>query len=159
MAMNRGDLRDVVVIGAGPGGASTAGFLARAGVDVLVLEKLDFPRFRIGESLLPFQLPLLERLGVLEKVQRANFKVKPGATFLAEESGGRRTVNFVHGWDEKHSFSYQVPRAEFDALMLDHARESGAEVRHRVDVKKVLFDRGRAFGVEVEDDTGSRREI
>ena len=152
-------IREAVVIGAGPGGASTAGFLARAGVDVLVLEKLDFPRFKIGESLLPYHLPLLDRLGAGDRVRKANFMVKPGATFLAEDAGGKRTVNFVHAWNDAHSFAYQVPRAEFDSLILDHARECGAEVRHGVDVKKVLFEGGRAVGVEAINRAGEREQI
>ena len=152
-------VRDAVVIGAGPGGASTAGFLARSGVDVLVLEKLDFPRFKIGESLLPYHLPLLDRLGAGDRVRKAKFMVKPGATFLAEDIDGTRTVNFSHGWNESHSFAYQVPRAEFDSLMLDHARECGAEVRHGVDVKKVIFEGERAVGVEALNRSGEREEI
>lgn len=159
MSAGSNGIREAVVIGAGPGGASTAGFLARAGVDVLVLEKLDFPRFKIGESLLPYHLPLLDRLGVGERVRQAKFMVKPGATFLAEDAGGTRTVNFVHGWNEDHSFAYQVPRAEFDSLVLDHARECGAEVRHGVDVKRVIFEGNRAVGVEAVNRAGEREEI
>jgi flavin-dependent dehydrogenase len=151
--------RDVIVIGGGPGGGSAAGFLARAGVDVLVLEKLEFPRFRIGESLLPYQLPLLDRLGVGEKIRSAGFQVKRGATFLAEEFGGIRRVDFEHGWDPRHPSAYQVPRAEFDALVLDHARVSGAEIRHGVEVKRVIFEGGRAVGVETSGRDGESGEI
>ncbi len=149
----------MVVIGGGPGGGATAGFLARAGVDVLVLEKLDFPRFRIGESLLPYQLPLLDRLGVGERIRAANFQIKRGATFLAEGIGGVRTVTFGHGWDENHASAYQVPRAEFDAMVLDHARNSGAEVRHGVEVRRVIFEGGRAVGVEAVGRNGETEEI
>jgi flavin-dependent dehydrogenase len=155
----KAESRDVVVIGGGPGGASTAGFLARSGVEVLVLEKLDFPRFKIGESLLPFHLPLLDRLGAGEKVRAAGFQVKLGALFFSDEFGGRRLVNFSHGWDEDHSFAYQVPRAEFDSLMLDHARECGAEVRHGADVRRVIFEQGAAVGVEVQERDGGLHEI
>ncbi len=149
----------MIVVGGGPGGGAAAGFLARAGVDVLVLEKLDFPRFRIGESLLPYQLPLLDRLGVGEKIRAAKFQVKRGATFLAEDFGGIRTVDFEHGWDQRHPSAYQVPRAEFDALVLDHARACGAEIRHGVEVKRVLFDGDRAVGVEAVNRDGKAGEI
>jgi len=151
--------RQVIVAGGGPGGGAAAGFLARAGVDVLVLEKLDFPRFRIGESLLPYQLPLLDRLGVGDRIREARFQIKRGATFLAEEIDGVRTVDFEHGWDGRHPSAYQVPRAEFDALVLDHARVCGAEVRHGVEVKRVLFEGDRAVGVEAVDREGRAEQI
>jgi flavin-dependent dehydrogenase len=151
--------RGVIVIGGGPGGGAVAGFLARAGVDVLVLEKLDFPRFRIGESLLPYQLPLLDRLGAGEKIRAAGFQVKRGATFLAEGFGGIRRVAFEHGWEEEHRSAYQVPRAEFDAIVLDHARACGAEVRHGADVRRVIFEGDRAVGVEVSGRDGETAQI
>ena len=159
MSAGSNGIREAVVIGAGPGGASTAGFLARAGVDVLVLEKLDFPAS--GSANRCFRTSCRCSTGSASGTgcARANFMVKPGATFLAEDVGGTRTVNFVHGWNEDHSFAYQVPRAEFDALMLDHARECGAEVRHGVDVKKVIFEGNRAVGVEAVNRAGEREEI
>jgi flavin-dependent dehydrogenase len=151
--------RDVVVIGGGPGGASAAGFLALQGVDVLVLEKLSFPRFKIGESLLPYNLPLLDRLGAGEKVRSAGYQVKRGALFFSGEFGGRRLVDFSHGWDEDHAFAYQVPRAEFDSLLLEHARGCGADVRHRMDVRRVILEGGAAVGVEVAGPDGAARRI
>jgi flavin-dependent dehydrogenase len=141
------EAREVVVVGGGPAGASAAGFLARAGVDVLVLEELAFPRFRIGESLLPEQLPLLERLGAAGKIRAAGFQVKPGALFFSGEFGGRRVVDFRNAWDKDHPTAYQVPRAKFDALMLEHARECGAQVRHEAGVRRVVFEGTRAVGV------------
>src|SRR3990172_5071745 len=130
---------DVVVVGGGPGGAAAAAVLARAGRGVVLFEREEFPRFHVGESLLPATLPLLERLGVGATVAEHGFQVKYGATFHDQESGLEHTFYFLRGkpWP---SHSYQVPRAEFDALLLEHARKQGVDVRQPVTVEAVAFD-------------------
>ena len=137
--MNPPDLYDVAVVGGGPAGSATAGFLARAGRRVVLFEREEFPRFHVGESLLPATLPLLERLGVGATVAEHGFQVKYGATFHDQESGLEHTFYFLRGkpWP---SHSYQVPRAEFDALLLEHARKQGVDVRQPVTVEAVAFD-------------------
>jgi flavin-dependent dehydrogenase len=142
-----GEIRDAIVIGGGPGGSTAATVLARAGRDVLLLEKERFPRFHVGESLLPFNLPLFERLGVAGKIRAAGFQTKRGAYFWNEETGGIRPVDFATGIDDRHPSAYQVKRAEFDELLLRHAVESGAEVREETAVDAVLFEDERAVGV------------
>jgi flavin-dependent dehydrogenase len=130
---------DVAVIGGGPGGSTTAGFLARGGLSVVLFERERFPRLRVGESLLPAMLPLLDRLGARDAVERHGFLVKHGATFYDQESGQEHRFYFLEGkpWPP---YAFQVPRAEFDTVLLDHARAQGVDVRQPVEVESVAFD-------------------
>jgi flavin-dependent dehydrogenase len=131
---------DVAVIGGGPGGSTTAGFLARAGFRVALFERETFPRLRVGESLLPAMLPVLDRLGARDRVEQHGFLVKHGATFHDQESGLSSRFYFLEGkpWPP---YAFQVPRAEFDMLLLEHARAQGVDVRQPEGVESVAFDR------------------
>lgn len=152
---------DAVVCGGGPAGSTAATVLARQGRSVLVLERERFPRFHVGESLLPYNLPLFERIGVLPKVRAAGFQVKMGARFYHQGSDRTRFVKFARGLDGSHPSAFQVKRADFDKLLLDHARESGAVVAEGARVEEALFDAsGRATGVKVRlDGEGAAREV
>ena len=138
---------DAVVIGGGPAGSTVATALARAGRSVVVFEKEKFPRFHVGESLLPHSLPIFERLGVAEKIRAAGFQEKYGAFFWNETTGGTRPVVFANAWDDKHPMAYQVKRGDFDQLLLRHSEASGALVREETAVREVLFEEERAIGV------------
>jgi flavin-dependent dehydrogenase len=142
---------DAIVCGGGPGGSTFATLMARAGHRTVLFEREKFPRFHIGESLLPWNVPLFERIGVLSKLQAAGPQVKRGARFYHQGSSFKRPVVFANGIDSDHPSSFQVKRAEFDALLLDHARESGAAVFEEARVTEVLFsaDGKRAGGVKV----------
>ena len=140
---------DAVVCGGGPAGSSFATFLARMGHSVLVLEREKFPRFHIGESLLPWNVPLLARLGALDKIRAAGMQVKHGARFYHQGTEMTRPVRFANGIDADHPTAFQVKRADFDKLLLDHSRESGAMVFEEARVEEVLFDGSRARGVRV----------
>lgn len=130
----------VLVIGGGPGGATTAGLLAREGIDVTLLEKQQFPRYHIGESLLPSCLPILELLGVREKVDSYGFQRKRGGYF--DWGGEKWDVTFGAPGDDS-SYSYQVLRADFDQLLLEHAKEQGVRVIEAAEVKRLDFADGR----------------
>ena len=144
---------DVAVVGGGPGGSCVAAHLARAGLDVALFEREVFPRFKVGESLVPATMLLLERLGVLERVERGGFQVKYGATFHDQETGLGHTFYFLEGmpWP---NWTYNVPRAEFDALLLDHARKQGVAVHQPATVAGVTFD---PDGVSLSVDSGGDR--
>jgi flavin-dependent dehydrogenase len=125
--------------------------MARMGYRAVVLEREKFPRFHVGESLLPWNVPLFERIGVLAKLKAAGPQVKFGARFYHQGSDFVRPVLFANGIDSDHPSAFQVKRAEFDTLLLDHARESGATVFEEARVTEVLFgdDGKRAVGVKV----------
>ena len=129
---------DIVVIGGGPGGSAAATYLARGGRSVLLLEKEHFPRFHIGESLLPYNRRLFEEMGVLPTLQAAAFPRKFGAQFHL--GNGFKSVKFVfrEGRFTREPEAFQVERAKFDHLLLQHAASSGAEVREGWTVNKCV---------------------
>jgi flavin-dependent dehydrogenase len=134
-----GDIYDVAIIGGGPAGSVAAALLARAARRVIVLERDRFPRFHIGESLLPFSMPAFTRLGLHEKFARAGFMEKFGGEMHGACGGDGVKFYFEDGFRSRMDRSYQVTRADFDKVLLDHAAESGAEVREETSVEKVDF--------------------
>jgi flavin-dependent dehydrogenase len=138
---------DAIVIGGGPGGSSAAGFLAKSGRRVLVLEKEHFPRFHIGESLLPYNREVFRDLGVLEELEGAGYLRKYGAQFHL--GNGVKSTKFVfrEGRYTREPEAFQVERAKLDHLLLRHAGRCGAEVREGWTVGR--FREG-PDGVEVE---------
>jgi flavin-dependent dehydrogenase len=136
--MSEKNTADVLIIGAGPSGSVAAANLRRLGHTVLVLEKEAFPRFSIGESLLPQSMGLLEEAGLLRDVVEAGFQYKNGAAFVR----GERRTNF--DFRDKHSegwgSTYQVQRATFDKVLADGAEKLGAEIRYRHEILEVATD-------------------
>jgi flavin-dependent dehydrogenase len=120
--------------------------LAKRGRRALLLEREKFPRFHIGESLLPCSRGALTELGVDEELER-RFIRKYGARFLCSQTGRVNTYRFAEAFEATYEYAYQVPRAEFDKVLLDHARKLGAEVREEWEVTDVLFEGSRAVGV------------
>jgi flavin-dependent dehydrogenase len=139
------DSYDAIVVGGGPAGAGTAGLLAAHGHRVLVLEREKFPRYHIGESLIPGCLPIVEELGLWDRLANLGFTRKYGATLLWGETMGLWDFRFADGGG--YEYSYQVRRADFDALLLARAREFGAHVLEEITVKEFTFDGDRATGV------------
>lgn len=137
---------DVVVIGGGPGGSTTATMLARKGWQVLLLEREQFPRDHIGESLLPASMPVLEELGVLPAVQEAGFLRKWGATMVWGADSTPWSWHFRET-NQQYPHAYQVWRPTFDHLLLQNCRTHGVDVREGHQVVEVLFDGARACGV------------
>ncbi len=129
---------DVIIAGAGPGGTSTAIALAEAGVRVLVLERDDFPRWHIGESLLPSVETIVNDLGIEPDPKR--FLFKGGAQFLCEETGRSQSFDFNEALPGPQRYAWHVERAEFDTILRDRALEVGATVRHGVSVLDVHCD-------------------
>jgi flavin-dependent dehydrogenase len=150
---------DVVVIGGGPGGSTVATILAQHGLQVELFERETFPRFHIGESLIPETYWVLKRLDMLEKMQKSHFVKKYSVQFV--NASGKQSAPFYF-WDNKPhecSQTWQVVRGEFDQMMLDNAREHGVRVHEGVRVMDVLFDpstglgaaNARAVGVKLKD--------
>ena len=129
---------DVAIIGGGPAGSTAATLLARAGRRVIVCEREKFPRFHIGESLLPASMNVFSRLGVREKLDRT-FMPKYGGEIVAACGTRGTKFYFKDGFRSQRDRAYQVTRSEFDKLLLDHSRENGAEVREETTVEQIEF--------------------
>ncbi len=148
---------DVLVVGGGPGGATAATLLARGHLSVALVERDAFPRFHVGESLLPANLPLLERLGVLDDVRQRGFMTKYGASFHDQETGLEYTFYFREGQPWPH-YSFEVPRAEFDQILIEHARrQPDVTLLQPASVEEVTFD-PEGVDVRVNQD-GAMRDI
>ena len=142
---------DVLVVGGGPAGSSAASILAEQGYKVVVLEKARHPRFHIGESLLPANLPLLERLGVADEVRAIGME-KWGAEFISPSDGRHQEFQFANGWDKSLQLAYQVRRSEFDEILLRRAATLGAEVIEGCRVRDIEFiDTGARIRAQYED--------
>ncbi len=118
---------DVLVIGGGPAGCTVAPLLAAKGYRVVLLEKARHPRFHIGESLLPANLPLFERLGVAEEVKAIGME-KWGAEFVSPWHEHRQVFHFAEAWDKSMPYAYQVLRSKFDEILIRNAGRKGVEI-------------------------------
>jgi flavin-dependent dehydrogenase len=149
---------DVVVIGGGPAGSTAAILLVERGYRVVVLEKSRHPRFHIGESLLPANLPLFERLGVSEQIRAIGME-KWGAEFVSPWHGRGETFLFSEAWRKSMPYAYQVRRSQFDEILIRRAAHQGATVIEDCRVRQVEFLGGvRGARIEAERSDGSRHE-
>jgi flavin-dependent dehydrogenase len=150
---------DVVVIGGGPAGSTVSTLIAQKGYCVELFEREHFPRFHIGESLIPETYWVFERLGMLEKLKNSPFVKKHSVQFVG--SSGRVSEPFYFRDNKPHECSqtWQVLRSEFDKLMLDNAREHGVQAHEGVRVLEVLFEGERAVGVRVKQEDGQERTV
>jgi flavin-dependent dehydrogenase len=151
---------EVVVIGGGPAGATCASRLAQLGRRVLVLEKERFPRFHLGESLLPCSMGVFDTIGVRAELE-ARYLQKHGARFHDDVSGTPKIVRFefANAMRAEHAYAFQVPRDEFDEVLLDHAATTGADVREGWSVERVRFEGARARGVVARDPSGATHAL
>src|SRR4051812_29446600 len=151
---------DVLIIGAGPAGSSAAAILAEKGRRVLILEREKFPRYHIGESLLPFTFQPLERLGLIDKMRKSAFVKKYSVQFVSPSGKASQPFYFFNRYDrETIAQTWQVLRSEFDLMLLNHAREKGAQVMEETKVTELIKEDGRVVGVRAEEQKGKAIEF
>src|SRR6266702_1919432 len=149
----------VIVIGGGPAGSTASTLIAQQGFKVQLFERERFPRFHIGESLIPETYWVFERLKMLDKMRNSHFVKKYSVQFV--NAAGKLSAPFYFHDNKPHECSqtWQVIRSEFDTMMLDNAREQGVEVHQPARVLEVLFEGERAAGVRVQKEDGSQEEV
>jgi flavin-dependent dehydrogenase len=150
---------DALIIGAGPAGSSAAAILAEHGHRVLVLEREKFPRYHIGESLLPFTFQPLQRLGLIEKMRASAFVKKYSVQFVSPSGRASQPFYFFNRYDrDTVAQTWQVLRSEFDQMLLDNARAKGALVKEETTVLELLKDGPRVAGVRAQSRGGAAVE-
>ncbi len=150
---------DTIVIGAGPAGSAASALLAEKGLRVIVLEREKFPRYHIGESLLPFTHFPLKRLGLLDKMRQAGFVQKHSVQFVSTSGKASQPFYFASRYAPEVAQTWQVLRSEFDLLLMQNAREKGAEVLEQTTVTELLQEDGVTCGVRARDNSGRALEF
>src|SRR5919197_2476167 len=150
---------DVIVIGGGPAGSTCSTILAQHGLTVDLFERERFPRFHIGESLIPMTYHVLKRTGMLDKLRGSHFVKKYSVQFINQRGKLSEPFYFIDHKPHESSQTWQVRRSEFDHLLLNHAREHGVNVHEQARVLEVLFQGDRAVGVRVKLEDGSEHEV
>jgi len=138
---------DVIVIGGGPAGSTVAALVAQTGRQVTLFERQQFPRFQIGESLMPATYWTFERLGVLDQLKASPFPRKYSVQFFGRSGRGSAPFYFYENDPHESSVTWQVERSEFDRMLLDNAAAKGAQIHQGARVLDVLFEDERAVGV------------
>ncbi|MES2793861.1 MAG: NAD(P)/FAD-dependent oxidoreductase [Planctomycetota bacterium] len=149
----------VIVIGGGPAGSTAATLIAQKGYRVQLFEREKFPRFHIGESLIPETYWVLKRLNMLEKLKNSHFVKKTAVQFMNSKGRVSEPFYFVEHKPHESSQTWQVRRSEFDEMLLNNAREHGVDVHEGVRVLEVLFEGDRAVGIRIQEEDGTQREI
>lgn len=156
MTQNTKSTQDILIIGAGPAGSSSAALLAEKGHRVLVLEREKFPRYHIGESLLPFTFQPLQRLGLVDRMRKSAFVKKYSVQFVSPSGRASLPFYFYTRYDrDSVAQTWQVLRSEFDQLLMDNARSKGAQVLEETTVKELIRENGRVAGARAQLKDGS----
>ena len=150
---------EVVVVGGGPAGATAATLIATRGHAVTLFERERFPRYHVGESLIPETFWVLDRLGILPQLRGGPFVEKHSVQFVSEQGKVSEPFYFSDYKEHESSRTWQVTRRDFDQLLLDNARAKGVQVEEGVRVLEVLFEGPRAVCVRVVDDAGQERTV
>ncbi len=150
---------DAIVVGGGPAGTTTASVLAMHGRKVVLLDKVGFPRYHIGESLIPYTYFTLERIGMIEKLKKSQFTKKYSICFVSQTGKQSQPFFFDSHFDHPATQTWQVLRSEFDQLLRDNAKEKGAEIRHGVNATRLVLEDGRVVGVAGTDEAGTPFEL
>src|SRR5438128_10939227 len=157
--MDRNSNFEVLIIGAGPAGSAASAVLAEKGHRVLVLEREKFPRYHIGESLLPFTFHPLQRLGLIEEMRKSAFIRKYSVQFVSPSGKASQPFYFFTRYDRGTvAQTWQVLRSEFDVMLLNNARKKGAIVQEETVVKELVKQGERVVGVRAQDTTGQITE-
>ena len=150
---------DAIIIGGGPAGSTAGALLAEKGRKVLILEKEKFPRYHVGESLMPFCYFTLERLGLVDALNERAYTKKHSVQFVTKDGIMSAPFYFFQHLDHPAATTWQVNRAEFDELMLDNARSKGAEVREETQVVDFIYEGERVVGVTAKTKGGGAYEV
>ena len=151
---------DALVIGGGPAGSAVSAILVEYGHQVLVLERDKFPRYHVGESMIPFTYEPMERLGLIPKMKQSAFQKKYSVQFVAPNGKASQPFYFFNRYDrDTVAQTWQVLRSEFDVILLNNARTKGAQVLEETSVKDLLKDGDRVVGVRAETKAGDPVEF
>ncbi len=151
-------MRDIVIIGGGPAGSTLGYYLKRYGLSPIIVEKSNFPRYCVGESLLPYNMDVFRDMGFDGKLSKAGFMVKKGAIFGESLGENINRINFTHGLEPEYDHAYHVPRDQFDEMLLNHTKEQGVDVIN-ARVHNVIEKNDRVCGIIINKEDGLKEEI